>query len=154
MKLYLVRHGEAVDPDLEGDPPLSPKGCHEVRQVASLLSEEGVCVDHIFHSFKLRAAQTAGILASMLTDDGTAQEQNGLGPSDGVDSLLDEMAGWTGDRMLVGHLPFLQKFCAALFTDSDSKVPFTIPTGSVICIESRSGDSWSLRWMVKPETLT
>ncbi len=151
MKLYLVRHGEAVHLDMEGDPPLSPKGCHDVRQIAARLVEEGVRVDQILHSFKLRAAQTAGILASELADTVPVKEKSGLGPSDQVDPLLDEIVDWNDDCMVVGHLPFLQKLCAGLVADTGSDPPFRIPTGSVICFESGKEDSWVFRWIVRPE---
>ena len=64
MHIYLVQHGasksEAEDPERS----LTDEGRQTVEKMADYLTSAGVSVDRIKHSDKLRARQTAGILAA------------------------------------------------------------------------------------------
>jgi phosphohistidine phosphatase SixA len=63
MRLYLVQHGDAVPERLDPERPLSASGRREVQAVARLLADTGVRAAHVVHSGKLRAQQTAELLA-------------------------------------------------------------------------------------------
>src|ERR1700687_5787022 len=104
MKLYLVRHGEAVSTDLNPLRPLSLVGKNQAHTLGVYLTEKHVKVNHIYHSGILRANQTADVLAEHL---GTCavEQKTGLMPEDSVSSMLYEMEGWSEDTLLVGHLP-------------------------------------------------
>ena len=64
MRIYLVQHGasksEAEDPERS----LTDEGRQTVEKMADYLTSAGASVDRIKHSDKLRARQTAGILAA------------------------------------------------------------------------------------------
>ena len=64
MRIYLVQHGasksEAEDPERS----LTDEGRQTVEKMADYLTSAGASVDRIKHSGKLRARQTAGILAA------------------------------------------------------------------------------------------
>ena len=62
--LYLVQHGEAVAESVDPNRPLSGPGRVTVEQVAAWAAWQGVKVDQIRHSGKLRAEQTAAISSS------------------------------------------------------------------------------------------
>src|SRR5258707_13943162 len=81
MHLYLVQHGasksEAEDPQRS----LTDEGRRTVEHMAEWLASLGVALDRIEHSDKLRARQTAEILAARLQpQDGTKQVSAGLRP--------------------------------------------------------------------------
>ncbi len=64
MHIYLVQHGasksEAEDPERS----LTDEGMRTVEKMANYLAGAGVSAEKIRHSDKLRARQTAGILAA------------------------------------------------------------------------------------------
>ena len=63
MKLYLVQHGEAHAKNVDPERPLTERGHGDVARLAAFLSRAGVRVERVIHSGKLRAEQTAGVLA-------------------------------------------------------------------------------------------
>ena len=74
MRLYVVRHGDAVSEKVDPARPLSEEGCGTVQSIASFLKESGVRVSRVFHSGKARAAQTAAILAESVAGAAKLEE--------------------------------------------------------------------------------
>ncbi len=102
----------------------------------------------ILHSGKLRARETAEILAARLGSP--VQSAEGLFPNDPVESW-DERAGReTSDLMLVGHLPFMDRLASLLLTGNPDADLLEFRTGSIACLE-RAGGRWRLLWMIWPE---
>jgi len=71
MKLYIVRHGIAVDREDSKCPPdperfLTPEGIEKTRQVARGVAEVGVAPDLLLSSPYVRAFQTAELFAAEL----------------------------------------------------------------------------------------
>ena len=64
MRRYLVQYGDAVPERLDPERPLSPAGRREVEAVAHLFASTGARVVRVAHSGKLRAQQTAELLAT------------------------------------------------------------------------------------------
>lgn len=153
MKLYLVRHGEALPASKDPECPLSTDGERGVERVALFLREAGVRVHNIYHSQKLRAAQTAHVLGTVIVPDGDVVEVQGLGPNDPIDPLLDHISQWTEDRMLVGHLPFMLTLCSTLLKNAVVPVSITFPPACVICVENCPEEYWAFRWMIEPGML-
>lgn len=149
MKVYLMRHGDATH---EPGNPLSPKGRKDAEAVAAFLLVQGVSIATIEHSTKLRAQQTAQILAEKLHPSGGVAETEGVAP-------LDDPLGWAArvrerseDTFLVSHLPFLPKLFSLLVCGYLDESIIAVPTASVICIARESG-LWSLQWMITPDLL-
>jgi len=153
MRLYLVRHGEALDEDEDPKRPLSEKGRGDVARVAAILDEAGVKIDCVQHSGKLRAAETAAIMAGSLAVDGTISHRAGIAPNDPVDPILDQLRSIRqddgGGLMLVGHMPHLGRLSSRLLS-GEGWVGVTMPEGGVLCLEGL-GASWSLVWFIVPE---
>ncbi|MGD0614137.1 MAG: phosphoglycerate mutase family protein, partial [Verrucomicrobiota bacterium] len=67
MKLYILRHGDAVehgDPRYkENDRPLTPKGIQRTKLLAHALRQMEVSFDAVFSSPLARARETAEIVA-------------------------------------------------------------------------------------------
>ena len=73
MRVYLVQHAEAVPAEDNPDRPLSDKGRTDVQRVASFLARS-VRVGRIIHSPKMRARDTAVLLAQVLGPGGVVEE--------------------------------------------------------------------------------
>jgi len=155
LELYLLRHAHAGDsakwegPDSER--PLSPKGRRQAARLGAFLAERGFAPDAIVTSPKLRARQTADLVADAIgiavsVDDRLA------GPLDPdvVGDIADRVGGTS--VVLVGHDPDFSELAAALsgaeylpvrkgaLARIDMSVPVQ-PNGGV------------LRWLLPPELL-
>ena len=149
MKLYLVQHGEAKSKDEDPERSLTEQGKEDVGAVAKKLAEAGIKVDHIYHSPKLRALQTADIFTTYLKSHAT--EDPDLKPMDDpnlIMDLLDEAAKENKDMMLVGHMPYMSRLAGLLLTGKDDPViEFTM--GAVVCLGKE--ECWKVNWILTPE---
>jgi phosphohistidine phosphatase len=149
MRLYLVRHGEA---EPAGERPLTAAGRQNVERVARAALRGQVRPKHIFHSGKLRAQQTAEILAQHLGQPDCRQVP-GLNPNDDPDEANRLANSRSGDLMFVGHLPHLERFASLLLIEDDSPLVL-FPPGGMACLERNPATRrWLLRWLITPETL-
>ena len=153
MKLYLMQHGEATSEEANPSRPLTEKGAHDVEKIASFLRQAGVGSVRTRHSGKLRARQTAEIIAASPGSAAQVQEAGNLSPNDPVQNLVEEVGKMTADLMIVGHLPFLGKLASALLTGSESVNPVTFRQGGVVCLQRNEGMTWQVAWMVIPDIL-
>ncbi|MCK7508661.1 MAG: histidine phosphatase family protein [Desulfobacterales bacterium] len=80
MDLYLVQHAEAKKEDEDPARPLSDKGVADITGVAQAALPLLHAIDTVFHSGKLRARQTAEILARHVEPAGGIRETDGLAP--------------------------------------------------------------------------
>lgn len=84
MRIYLVRHGDAVPEEHAGsdrDRWLSPRGREAVRVLGRLLRETAITPDMILSSPLPRAVQTAEVLAQSLDYVGTVVSLRCLEPA-------------------------------------------------------------------------
>ena len=156
VQLHLLRHAHAGDPLAWDGPdearPLSSRGERQADRLGRFLAGVGFRTDAIITSPKVRAAQTAEIVAACLgvpvgIDDRLAGDVS-LGALDAV--LRD--AGHPATPILVGHDPdfsdLIVKLCGGLgvpmrkgaFVRIDADRPFE-PGGA------------TLRWLIPPDLL-
>ena len=109
MKLYLIQHGLSLPEEKDAKRPLSPEGEEETQKIAEFLKARKIKVDSIWHSSKLRAIQTAQIISKFISCP-EIRERNDLNPLDSVSKFLEEIKSLNKNLMVVGHLPFLEKF--------------------------------------------
>ncbi|UCG77216.1 MAG: phosphohistidine phosphatase SixA [Nitrospirota bacterium] len=147
MRLYLVRHGEALSQDEDPERGLSATGMHDINKVASHMAARGVAVESIFHSGKKRARQTAEIIAGAIDVKKDVFEAAGLRPEDDPSIWAGKLSGMEKDVMLVGHLPHL----GALATRLTGVRGLTLGTGQAICIMLGKDGSGSVKWTVAPQ---
>lgn len=153
MNLYLVQHGESKAESEDPARPLTNAGRAAVEQVgyhlfrAALLAADVV----IRHSGKLRAAQTARILASCLRLASPPQEAAGLAPNDPPEAALGLIAGSSSDLMLVGHLPHLSRLASLLLVGTVERAVVRFQMGGVVCLARDDSGAWALEWMLVPE---
>ena len=154
MKLYLVRHGDAVDGYEDEKRPLSETGQQEADDVGAFLQEMNVDLDFIWHSGLLRARQTAErIAAGLQLPSDRMSEHKGLHPAEDVEPLADELDVETKNCLVVGHLPFLPELAALLLTGSENGFSIKMPTGSILCLEHIDYGGWALRFLTIPRML-
>ena len=151
MKLYLVRHGEALSKEVDPERGLSDAGRREVERVASFMKNGSVSVSQILHSGKARARQTAEILAAHIAPAIEPQTAEGLNPNDPVEHYAYEARGYTHDTMLVGHLPFMDLLASRLVAGSEDASSFHFHACTVLCLECCSKGKWSVVWMLNPQ---
>jgi phosphohistidine phosphatase len=155
MKLYCVRHGQALPPSpTEPDPILSPEGESDVARVGSYLHKKGISASYIFSSYKNRAKQTAAILGEKLQVLGKPEVTDLLDPAKALDALVDEIEHWCDDAVLVGHLPFIGELVCELVSRQSSQQLVKFTPGTVVCLERSDGNQWVISWVVRADLLT
>jgi phosphohistidine phosphatase len=153
MKVYLVRHGEAVSSESDPKRPLSEEGRADIRKVASFIKPMRITVEHIWHSGKLRAVQTAEIIAKSVAVTKDCSAHEGLGPNDDVSTIADEMETYNANLMLVGHLPFLAYLISLLVSGKETINVAALDAGSIACLNRSDPGRWQIEWMITPEIL-
>ena len=153
MQLYLVQHGasrsEAEDPQRG----LTDDGRRVVEQMARHLTEIEVTVDRIEHSDKLRARQTAEIIAERLRPAEGAKQVSGMGPNDDIHPLRDRLETESRNMMLVGHLPYLSRLFSALLAIEPDHMLIEFRMGGVVALGRSEHGEWRLRWAITPDSL-
>lgn len=149
MKLYLARHGEYVTVDMRDI--LNDAGINAVNNLATFLKPLKLSVSHIFHSGKLRADQTAGLLSSAFQCELPPQARSGLNPEDDVTLFGIEMASSETDTLAVGHLPFMGRLVGYLVTGDANKEIVDFQTATMVCLEQVMQDKWVIRWVLSKD---
>lgn len=152
MRLYLVQHGQARPAAEHPDRPLTDQGRREVETVAALLARGQPRLSRIVHSGKTRARQTAELLADQLTPGQPVETATGLDPNAPVEPWVATANGWTEDRLLVGHQPFLGKLVSRLVL-GDERVLVDYQPGTVVCLERAGAGDWRIVGMLGPALL-
>ncbi len=150
MKLYCMRHGEALPGAEDAQRPLSDKGQEDVSNVAVHLRRCGVSMDHIMSSTRLRAVQTAEIMGKSMGVSEITQCDHGLDEMDSADVMVENIRQWHDDTLLVSHLPFLSKLVSALVLNDEFQPVINFAPGSIICLHQFEGQLWNVSWLLKP----
>lgn len=153
MRLYLVQHGEAKSKDQDPDRPLTDEGIRNAKKIASFLAPLNLSINTAWHSGKLRTDQTAAILACSIAASQNVVRRDGLGPSDPIGPIKDELIRMQEDLMIVGHLPFLALLASALLGTEKPLSPIAFRNAGVLCLERNDNGRWSICWMIVPELL-
>lgn len=153
MKLYLVRHGDALTPDVDPERRLSDTGNRQVARMAAFLSAHGVAVQRVLHSSKPRAAETAETLAAAVAPGSTPEAFDGLSPNDPVEPLAEEIALWREDTLIAGHMPHLARLATLLVAGRAAPSGLDFEPAAAACLRRGGGGAWSLIWLVGPSLL-
>lgn len=152
MLLYLMRHGEAREGDVDTQRPLTDGGEDKIRNLGRILASRfRILPGHIFHSPRLRAAQTASIISRVLPDAPVPEETTGLGPMDDPSIWAERIQSIERDAMLVGHLPHLSRLASLLLLWDAGREIIDFKPGTLICLEKTG--VWRVRWMIGPDVL-
>ena len=153
MRLYLVQHGSSTSEAEDPRRPLNEAGKRAVQKLAAYICQFPRAIDVIEHSDKLRARQTAEVLALQLRPTLGIKQVEGLAPNDPVGPLVDRLRKERKDVMLVDHLPHLSRLAHTLLglKPEDGIVRFQM--GGCVCLESDDSGKWMVCWMLTPDLL-
>jgi len=153
MKLYFLRHAEALDGADDAARPLSPRGKKEAREVARFLKQAGIEFDAAFTSPLVRAKQTAEVVLDVC----------GSTKLDVTSALLNEaseatFAEWlkgipeAKHVCLVGHAPTLAERVRRLL-GVEAPETFKMPKGGLACLETENRRTAALKFFITPKVL-
>jgi phosphohistidine phosphatase len=129
MKLFLVRHGIAVDHlggEIKSDAqrPLTPEGRDEVELVAKGLKKSGTKIDLLVSSPLVRARQTAEIFAEVYKLEAGVEICDALAPAGRVADLFKFLKDKKFESVaLFGHEPDMGELAQTL-VDAEFNIPF------------------------------
>ncbi len=138
MELYLMQHGACFSQEIDPNQPLSPVGAEQIEKSAKACARMGVCFETIIASDKLRAEQTARLMAK-----GTGYPEKAILTTDLVRPMslpaaaLDYLKKFEARRgvLLCSHLPFLQNLASALIADGGvARIKFE--NGGLACVDA------------------
>jgi phosphohistidine phosphatase len=152
MKLYLIQHGIAKTKVEDPDRSLTDEGEEQTRKVARFIAPD-VTVSRILHSGKIRARQTAQIFAEVLKTVDALETAKGLDPLDDPQIQAARLAEESGNWMLVGHLPHLNRLASLLLCGDPRREPIAFRNSGVVCLARDEEGKWSLQWAVTPEVV-
>ncbi|HYM82532.1 MAG TPA: histidine phosphatase family protein [Candidatus Dormibacteraeota bacterium] len=155
IRLHLLRHAHAGDPTKwrgpDAERPLSAKGIAQAERLGELLARAGFRPDLIVTSPKVRAEQTARIVAEALGLTVSVDERLASGFAiDELEALL-EGAGRPAAPVLVGHDPDFSELLGDLIGS-----PIQLRKGALARVDVAppfDPESGVLRWLVPPDLL-
>jgi len=150
MEVYLVQHGEAKPEAVDPARSLTDHGREEVGRVARRAAALRLQVAEIRHSDKLRARQTAEILAEQLSPSAGVREMEGLAPMEDPEKARIEVEAARQPLMLVGHLPHLSRLASSLVVGDPAKEIIRFRNSAIVCLV-KAERGWLLQWILTPE---
>ena len=153
MKIYLVRHGQALDEKQDPLQHLSAKGKSDALKTAEFLKKNRTKIEVIISSKKTRAIATAEIFATVLSPAVKVEQITGISPNDSAEAFLENIEFNVKDIMLVGHLPFLSHLTSLLLSREAYTIKILYSPCSVVCLEQKGSDAWQLAFAINPDLL-
>ena len=160
MRLYLMRHGLAIDRDDPECPPdperyLTSKGIERTRAIAEGLAELRIAPTVLLTSPYVRAVQTGEIVCEILgIDPANLLATDALKSEAKPTRILEELARLKfEDAICFGHAPHLDDLIATILR---AAAPITsLKKGGVACLEMQtvSPAQGQLRWLLTPKQL-
>lgn len=157
MRIYLLRHADAVDGTPDATRDLSPKGQRQVAELAKGVGRVPLAtVPAIEHSPLVRAVRTAQMLRMLGGSHLPLKVLPGLEPEADPLKTAAQLAKTRRDRLVVGHNPHLAAVAEALLG---------LPAGGIrlrkaglLALErtarptrARPHGTWQLLWYVVPD---
>ncbi len=137
----------------ETDPEraLSEQGIRDIRILALHMQNMGVQLTNIFHSGKLRAEQSARLIAATLAPELEPLATEGLCPNDDPCVVVGDIEQMTDNILIASHMPFVSRLCSILLTGA-SDAEFASMPGTLFCLE-KTDNKWRLAYMLRPDFL-
>ncbi len=148
MALYLVQHGKSLSKDQDPEKGLSDEGKLDSGRIAKVAAGYNIGVSQIGHSGKKRALQTAQIFADILQPEKETAEVSGIGPLDSVREFAENIDP-AENKMVVGHLPFMEKLVSFLTCGDEEKTVFKFQNSGIVCLDVKE-DGWYVKWALMP----
>lgn len=156
MRLYFVRHADALAGADDAARPLSPRGWKQARRLGRFLEEAGVAFDAAYSSPLVRACETAEAILNCCGAVGASQLKK-------VEVLTNEASqkrfeAWLRALpelehvLMVGHAPSLAERVRTL-VGLEAEASLSMPKGAVICLETEDQRTGTLKFFVTPKLL-
>jgi phosphohistidine phosphatase len=156
VKLYFLRHAEAIDGADDDRRPLSPHGCEQAEELGKFLGKAEVLFDAAYTSPLVRARETARLVLDAIDSASRVRAER-------VDALRNETSqadfeGWLARLpdarriLLVGHEPTLSARVRAMLGMSRVKA-FEFSKGAVVCVDTADRRTGSLKLLITPKVL-
>jgi len=149
VELYLVQHGEAAPTEEDAARPLTATGLENAERAAAIASHLNLNPSVIYQSGKLRAHQTAEIIAEALQPLQWLKKLEGLNPSDDPTIAQQIVEASKTPVMMVGHLPHLSRLASLLVTGAAEPEIVAFQNAALVCLRL-DGERWQLKWIVPP----
>ena len=153
MKLWLGRHGEAVDPDAAAsdfERVLSSFGRQQVSELTRWLLKREPPPELVLHSPLVRARQTAETIAGEIGQSVVLMEESLLSPGFSTAALLMRLKDSGVSRIVcIGHQPDIGRSLAEMTGGGKA----LISPGTLAGVEfhgSTALGAGSLRWLADP----
>ncbi len=156
MKLFLLRHADAVHGFPDADRPLSPKGISQIKELARSIKHKSTGnIENIWHSPLLRAKQTATLFEKNFDLKSKTFVREELVPGGSVESLAYELETLDQDTLLVGHNPHMEALTSFLLKKNSHPSIVAFKKAGIACLEYSSDpdQSWILQWYAFPNLL-
>jgi phosphohistidine phosphatase len=163
MKIYLIRHSNAVDPGTPGYEddslrPLTENGRDKMKKIASALKKLDVKPDLIVSSPYIRAKQTAEVLAKVLKFKSELVFSDALVPMGKPEDIIGEINEKynVGELVLVGHEPCFSSLVGTLIAGNPD-LTMTMKNGGVCCLASddlHTEHKATLEWLLTPKIMS
>ena len=151
MNLYILQHGEAVPKEIDPERPLSEHGNRDIRILALHMQNMDVQLGNVFHSGKLRAEQSARLIAETLSPEILPVKTEGLNPNDDPAVIIGDIEQMNENILIASHMPFVSRLCSTLLTGT-TEAEFASVPGTLFCLE-KAEDKWRLAYMLRPDFL-
>jgi phosphohistidine phosphatase len=153
LELYVARHAEAARTGGVEGRPITEAGREDARRMGRALAAAGVRIAAVWHSGKLRARQTAELLAGAVGFRGELEVRSDLDPHSDPSSVLEAVLEARGPVLLVGHLPHLERLASKLLTGNENAGVVEVAAGGVLRFVSADRERWRLIWYAPPSLL-
>lgn len=154
MEVYLIQHAESKSKEEDPERPLTDEGLRNIKGVASYSRAHlNINVRQILHSGKLRAKQTAEVLAEHLNPP------EGIKATDELDPMADpviwakRIAEIKNNIMLVGHLPHLGRLAGLLLCGDEDMDVIAFQNACVVNLTRYAESNWKLVWVIAPSII-
>ena len=148
-----MQHGEATAEADNPARPLTDAGQAAVARVASRAQAAGVRIDQCLHSGKLRAQQTAELLAAAVAG-GRVESRGGLAPNDPITPTVDWLVAQPEDASIavVGHLPFLDRLASSLVAGNQEVRVISFQMGGLVkLVPKPDRGGFAVAWVLAPD---
>ncbi len=163
MKLYILRHGIAVEPgtpgyDTDAERPLIPEGERKLGQIADAMEALELSFDLILSSPYLRARQTGEIIAEALKAHKKLELSDSLTPGGSTKKLvelLNRLQPSPESVLLVGHEPYLSGLISLLVSGKAGSA-VVMKKGGLCKLSTESlqhGRCAALEWLLTPKQM-
>lgn len=148
MKLYCMRHGEAENPGIHPERPLTANGKIALKKLAEHLKKNHIRFPTMVHSPRLRARQTAEALAELVEHDRVIESRCGLDQICYLEEAMELIDESNEDLLIVAHMPFIAELVCKLTTGQTQYPLLKFLPGTIVCLEPIAKPLWLIDWVL------